>query len=93
MAIEIPTADDIRAIVREEVRAAVADAEARRQLDPLPIPEAARKLGVGERTLRRLIARGEIPVIRSGRTLRVDMAKVTPPEATVMRLGRGARRG
>lgn len=93
MAIEIPTADDIRAIVREEVRAAVADAEARRQLDPLPIPEAARKLGVGERTLRRLIARGEIPVIRSGRTLRVDMAKVTPTEATVTRLALAARRG
>jgi excisionase family DNA binding protein len=91
MAAELPTADDIRAIVRAEVRAALEDLEARRELDPLPIPEAARKLGVSVSTLRRRISAGEVPVVRLGRTVRVDMAAVKPAEAKIARLALAAR--
>jgi excisionase family DNA binding protein len=93
MPIDIPTAEDIRAIVREEMRAALREAEARRERHPLAVPEAARELGVSTRTLRRHIAAGEIPVVRIGRAVRVDMAAVIPSEATVTRLVAVARRG
>lgn len=69
--------DLLRAVVREEVKPLLAELEALRaatSLDRmLPVPEAARHLGVSERTLRRRIRDGSIQVTRIGRAVRVDL--------------------
>lgn len=91
MATEIPTIDDVRAVVRDEIRAALREMQA--QAKPLPVPDAAAELGVSERTLRRQIKAGEVPVIRIGRAVRVDMAAVRPPPAKVATIARLALAG
>lgn len=39
---------------------------------PLTVPEVAAQLRVCERTVRRLLSRGELPCIRIGRSVRVN---------------------
>jgi excisionase family DNA binding protein len=43
----------------------------------LDIPAVAETLGVSERTIRRMIADGRIPVLRVGRGIRVRAADLT----------------
>lgn len=44
-------------------------------LDPLlAYPEAAKVLGVTERTVRSLVCRGALPAVRFGRSVRIDPA-------------------
>lgn len=42
----------------------------------LRIPEAARLLGIGRTTLYQLVARGEVPVLRIGRSVRISRVAV-----------------
>lgn len=59
-----------------------------------PLPEAARLLGVSISTLRRRVRAGDIPVVRIGRSLRVDLAGLrAPDDADVARLAADSRRG
>jgi excisionase family DNA binding protein len=50
------------------------------------VPEAARELGVSARTLRRKIKSSKVPVIRVGRSVRVDIATVRKSPGEVARL-------
>jgi excisionase family DNA binding protein len=66
----------------------------RRAIPPalVPVPEAAKAIGVSEATLRRRIKDGSIPVRRVGRAVRVDLAALrSPHSAEVARLAQAAR--
>jgi len=68
----------------------------RRALPPalVPVPEAAKAIGVSEATVRRRIKDGSIPVRRVGRSVRVDLAALRAPDpAEVTRLAQAARNG
>ncbi len=55
--------------------------------------DAARVLGVSISTLRRRIRTGEVPVVRIGRSVRVDLGALCPADRTeVVRLVEAARR-
>ena len=84
----------IRAIVRDEVRAAVAEALARSGAAPavheggyLSIARAARFAAVAPGTLRRWIRTGRLPVRRAGRVYRIARAEL---EAFLERNGASA---
>lgn len=91
MAAEIATVDDVRAIVREEVRAALRDL-APANPKPASMAEAARELKISERTLRRRIKAGEIPLVPTGKGRRkvVDMARMRATDVTIARLAHRA---
>ena len=87
--IQIPTVEDIRAVVREEVERALRSVpHGPSQL--LTVAQAAQLLGVSQRTVRRQIASGEIPVVRVGRAVRIDPAVISPDPARIAQLARGA---
>jgi excisionase family DNA binding protein len=80
VSLSLPTAEDIAAIVRREVREAVD--ELRASLNPAPlvtVEEAARLTGISVATMRRRIKDGAVPVVRRGRTVRIDPALLRPP--------------
>ena len=81
--------------LRAEISVLAAKVEAlRRALPPalVPVPEAAQAIGVSEATVRRRIKDGSIPVRRVGRSVRVDLAALSPPDsAEVARLAHQAR--
>jgi excisionase family DNA binding protein len=59
----------------------------------VPVPEAARVLGVSVATLRRRIRKGEVPVTRIGRAVRIDLTELrSAAGAEVTRLADAARR-
>lgn len=93
MGATIPDAEEIAAIVRREVRAAVA--ELRAALPPAPlvtVEEAARLAGVSVATMRRRVRAGEVPAVRIGRTVRIDPAALRPLEdAQVVELAHRTR--
>ncbi len=65
----------------------------RRTLPPalVPVREAAQALGVSEVTIRRRIRDGNIPTVRIGRAVRVDLAALRSPDsAEVVRLAHRA---
>jgi excisionase family DNA binding protein len=67
-----PVLPELRAVVRDEVRAAVADAMRAAQADRLvTVEEAAALVGTSPGALRKQIARGNIPAIRRGGTVRL----------------------
>jgi excisionase family DNA binding protein len=72
-----------------------AETEAMRRALPSPlvsVPKAAEMLGVSVSTIRRLVARREIPSRRFGKTLRVDASSLRPiDEAEVAHLASVAR--
>lgn len=93
MTIEQQIAEALRPVIREEVRAIAA--ELRAALPPAPlvtVAEAARLVGVSVPTMRRRIKAGEVPVRRTGRTVRIDPAvlQVEPP-GVVLELAHAAR--
>ena len=65
----IPDAEEIRAIVRAEIRAALA--EAAPSPDVLTTAQAARIAGVDPETIREWHRAGRLRASRSGRTLRI----------------------
>lgn len=73
--------------LRAEIVALRAAVEQSRRM--VPAVEAARELGISERTVRRWIADGKIAVVRMGRTLRVDLESVRAQ--TTGEVARGAR--
>lgn len=42
----------------------------------LRIPEVAKALGLGRSTVYEMIAKGELPVVRAGRAIRVSVAAI-----------------
>ena len=71
--IQIPTVDEIRVVVREELARALRELPAANNRPCATITEAAEQLSVSTRTIRRRIKSGELPTIGSGRSVRVDM--------------------
>ncbi len=56
------------------------------------MPEAARRLGVSQSSIRRRVKDRSIPALRVGRRVLVDVAAVRPKtEGEIIRLARGAR--
>ena len=83
MTIEAAIAEAVRLAVREEVaplREEVARLRAERQAEAVTPTEAARRLGVSVRTVRRMITRGELPSVKIGGARRVRLASVLPDE-------------
>lgn len=74
MTFAVLTPEQLEDIVERAVSKALARAPVERK--PISVPEAARELGVSTRTMRRRIAAGEIPVVRVGRAIRVDLAEM-----------------
>jgi excisionase family DNA binding protein len=80
---------EIRAVVREELRAARGAGPSTPAL--LSVADAAKRLGVHQRTIRRRIKSGELPAVRVGRCVRIDANLLLPPDPMVERLARAAR--
>lgn len=74
MTVVLLTPDQLEDIVERAISKALARAPA--ETKPVPVTEAARILGVSARTLRRRIKAGEMPVVRVGRAVRVDLAEL-----------------
>ncbi len=66
--------EQLEQVIERAVAKALARAPTERK--PLPVSQAATALGVSVRTLRRRIKAGEIPVVRVGRAVRVDLAEL-----------------
>lgn len=91
MAATIPDADEIAAIVRREIRAAVAELralvrQARPEAADLSVTEAAAHLGVSTKTVRRWAREGRIRGVQRGRAWRFPRAglaveRASSPEA------------
>ncbi len=92
---DIPTADEIRAIVTEVVaplREELARLRRQEEKEAVSIAEAAERLHVSERTVKRGIADGSIPSVKvRGRTL-VRLAALLPSNDQVVRLAHKARK-
>lgn len=69
----ILTPDQLEDLVERAIARALARAPM--ETRPVTVPEAARTLGVSARTVRRGIKAGSIPVVRVGRSVRVDLAE------------------
>lgn len=80
---------EIRAVVREELRALGGTAPAKRNM--LTVADAAKHLGVHPRTIRRRIKSGELRAVRVGRCVRIDANLLLPTDHMVERLARAAR--
>src|SRR5512133_3684714 len=100
MAATLPTADEVRAIIREEILATlhVVPASPRAE-DPVAPEEAARRLGVSLRTVQRRLKREEIGTVGIGSVVRVVRPRAgsgsVPVPCAAVRGGaaRSARRG
>lgn len=69
MAAQIPTADEIRTIVREELRAALTDLPTGPAI--LTVEQAAALAGVSEKTLCSWIKRGRLKASKPGRRYQI----------------------
>ena len=87
MNINIPTLDEIRLVIREEVARALREqADAKAPL--LTVAQAAAELDVHPRTVRRRIKDGELPVVRVGKVIRIDRSALRPDPEKVAVLAR-----
>lgn len=84
--VSIVDVEQLRAVVREEVGAALeplrAALMALREASPpalVDIPSAAARLGVSVATVRRRLKANEIPFTRVGKRVKVDLAAIRPP--------------
>lgn len=90
MSAEIATVEDVRSIVREEVRAALRELVPVSQ-PPLSKAQAAKFLGVSVKTITRRIKSGEIRLHKkTGRRVLVDAASLHPEPAPIARLAHSA---
>jgi excisionase family DNA binding protein len=74
--VNIPSAEDIAAIVRREVeplRLELARLSGNQGGDLLTLPDAARRLGVTSRTVQRWAKEGSLEVVRIGGSRRVRL--------------------
>ncbi|MGB8931135.1 MAG: helix-turn-helix domain-containing protein [Anaeromyxobacteraceae bacterium] len=71
MPVQIPTLDEIRAVVREEIRAALSAVTPAADL-PLDSRRAAQLAGVSPKTIRNWVAKGRLRATRRGRSLRIE---------------------
>lgn len=71
-AVIVTTPEELRAIVRAEVRAALAEQREPEPAEWLDTAGAAELLGVHPRTIARMANRGELPCTRVGRLLRFE---------------------
>jgi excisionase family DNA binding protein len=86
-AVQIPALEEIRLVVREEIVRALRESSSAN--DPyVTVADAARTLGVSERTIRRRAKANEIPSIRVGRAVRVCVAALTPSPDTLAHTAR-----
>lgn len=74
MTVVVLSPEQLEQIVERAISKALSRAPTERK--PLPVSEAAAALGVSVRTLRRRIKAGEMPVVRVGRAVRVDLAEL-----------------
>lgn len=76
MRVEIPTTDEIRAIVREELRLAIDEfrQSAPAIIDWVTPAQAAPRFGVDEKTVRRWCESGRLRAERHGSRWRIDRA-------------------
>lgn len=83
MGVDLPSAAEIRAIVREAV-APLREEVARLRLivgeETVDVTEAARRLHTTPRTLQRRIRRGEIPAVRGSKGWRIPRSALAPPD-------------
>src|SRR5512133_2016840 len=77
---QIPTADEVRAIVREEIRAALASRESVEDL-PLTTAQAAIVAEVTPKTIRKWAASGKLRCTREGQEIRALRADVLRAKA------------
>lgn len=87
MNLHLPSLEEIRSVVREELTQAL-QALQDSGAPLLTVREAANQLGVSERTIKRRIATGELPVVRVGRSVRIDRTALRPSTLTVASLAR-----
>ncbi len=81
-ALDLPTAEDVRRIVRDELERVLADlrAVAAPAGDPqITIPEAARRLGVTTRAVQRWLKDGRLELVPVGGVRMVRWPPRTPP--------------
>lgn len=77
MGATIPTLDEIRAAVREELARAVADLRRDHPEEMLTMAEYGRRMGVSSRTVQRWVQAGEVRSVAVGRTRRIPASAVT----------------
>lgn len=85
--------EQLEDIVERAVRAALRDHASEGQGQHITAAEAAARLDVSEKTIRRRIASGELPAVRVGRSVRIDVRHLAPGEETVAQLARQAIAG
>jgi excisionase family DNA binding protein len=93
-AIAAAVAAQVRPVQVELARVARELADLRRALPPslVTLQDAASRLGVSLSTIRRKVAAGEIPSIRVGRSVRLDLGALRPLDVDeVAQLARAAR--
>lgn len=85
MALEIPSAADIRAIVQELLQLHVAplreEIERLRKMvgeETVPLAEAAKLLGTTTRTLQRRIKANELPAVKGSKGFRIPRSALVP---------------
>jgi excisionase family DNA binding protein len=78
MAATVPSLDEIRLAVREELFQALAPLRQDRDRELLPADEVARRMGVSVRTIQRWMQRGALPSVAVGRTRRVRAGDLDP---------------
>jgi hypothetical protein len=71
-AVIVTTPEELRALIRDEVRAALAPARAEPEPIYLRVPAYAERVAMGERTVWTLVRKG-LPCIGVGRSRRVDV--------------------
>jgi len=78
MAAQLPTLDEIRTALREELARALEPLRQDRDRELLPADEVARRMGVSVRTIQRWMRLGALPSIAVGRTRRVRAGDLDP---------------
>lgn len=79
MAATLPTLDEIRAAVREEIERALAGRPLASPAEWATPEQAAERLGVSAKTVRRWCASGRLRAERHGRSWRIDRAGLPDP--------------
>jgi len=78
MSLDFAILDAVRRVIREEVeplRRQVEQLQARYREEAVPIDEAAERLRVSPKTVRRRIADGSLPAVRIGGVWRVQVGR------------------
>lgn len=85
--------EDLVALIERGLRAVLRDLLSAGQGQHVTVAEAAVRLNVSEKTVRRRIASGELPAVRVGRAVRVNVQHLAVDEDAVAKLARQAIAG